>query len=258
MPTLTVSDEATIAYTRAGAGPAVVLVGGALDDGTENAALIPALSEHLTVYNYTRRGRGNSTGGDNQSLQREIEDLAAVIDAADGSAHLFGASSGGALALEAVAAGVKASRVAVYEVPYAVTPEAVESWQEYARNVLVALENDDRDRALEFFMEVAGLPAEMIAESKKSPQWAAVLPLVHTLAYDVACLNDGAPPTDRLAKITQPVLAAARAEQGPFFEDAARAIADAVDGARMTTVASESHAVDASLAPMLIDFYQQV
>ena len=117
---VTSNDGTTIAYDRKGSGPAVVLVGGALDDGAENASLVPALAEHFTVYNYARRGRGASGFTEPYAVEREIEDLDALIAEAGGSAHLFGASSGGALALEAAAAGSAIDTIAVWEVPYAV------------------------------------------------------------------------------------------------------------------------------------------
>ena len=118
-------DGTAIAYTRGGDGPAVVLVGGGLDDGTENATLIPTLVDFFTVANYARRGRGDSGDTPPYALEREIEDLAAVVDELAGHAHAFGASSGGALLLEAAAAGLSLDRIAVWEVPYAVGGEAV-------------------------------------------------------------------------------------------------------------------------------------
>lgn len=124
MPCRVTSDDGTtIADDRQGSGPAVVLVGGALDDGAENASLVPALAEHFTVYNYARRGRGASGFTEPYAAEREIEDLDASIAEAGGSAHGFGASSGGALALEAAAAGSAIDTIAVWEVPYAVGDE---------------------------------------------------------------------------------------------------------------------------------------
>src|SRR5688572_32778415 len=113
-------DGTEIAYTRDGEGPAVVLVGGGLDDGSENAALVPALAGTFTVINYARRGRGESGNILPYALEREIEDVAALLGEGVGRAHLFGASSGGALVLEAAAADLPVDRVAVWEVPYAV------------------------------------------------------------------------------------------------------------------------------------------
>lgn len=117
MACVTSKDGTSIAYQRAGTGPAVILVGGGLDDGSENAALVPELARHFTVVNYARRGRGDSGDTQPYAVEREIEDIDALISEAGGSAHLFGASSGGALALEAAAAGLAIDRIAVYEVP---------------------------------------------------------------------------------------------------------------------------------------------
>ncbi|HEX6759215.1 MAG TPA: alpha/beta fold hydrolase [Propionibacteriaceae bacterium] len=262
MHMLTSRDGTKIAYTTDGSGPSVVLVGGALDDGSENAALIPALAERFTVVNYARRGRGGSGDTPPHSLAREIEDLTAVISSAGGSAHLFGASSGGALALEAAASGVSALSIAVYDVPYSVTPEAVSAWQNYVARLRDALAEDDRDRAIELFMSVAGLPEEAIAEAKSSPYWTPLLPIAHTLAYDAACLNDGSPPRTRLSSISQPVLLITRAEQDPavsdiaFFTAAADAVERVIESARRITVAAPTHVVDPeALAPVLTNFF---
>jgi alpha-beta hydrolase superfamily lysophospholipase len=91
------NDGTSIAYDRQGTGPAVFLVGGGLDDGAENAQLATELAQHFTVYNYARRGRGESGDTPPYAVAREIEDIAALIDEAGGSAHLYGVSSGGAL-----------------------------------------------------------------------------------------------------------------------------------------------------------------
>jgi alpha-beta hydrolase superfamily lysophospholipase len=108
MDSVTSRDGTLIAYERSGVGPAVILVGGGLDDGTENAPLVPLLSHRFTVVNYARRGRGESGDTQPYAVEREIEDLQALIEVAGGSAHLYGVSSGGALALEAAAAEVGA------------------------------------------------------------------------------------------------------------------------------------------------------
>lgn len=262
MDTVTSRDGTKIAYTREGSGPSVVLVGGALDDGSENATLIPALAERFTVINYARRGRDGSGDTPPHSLTREIEDLTAVISSAGGSAHLFGASSGGALALEAAASGVNAPSIAVYDVPYSVAPDAVSAWQTYVAQLRDALAEDDRDRAIELFMGVAGLPQEAIAEAKSSQYWAPLLPIAHTLAYDAACLNDGSPPRTRMSSISQPVLLITRLEQDAamsdvaFFTAAADAVAGLIRNAKRITVPAPSHVVDPeTLAPALTDFF---
>jgi pimeloyl-ACP methyl ester carboxylesterase len=177
-----------------------------------------------------------------------------------GEAHLFGASSGGALALEAAAAGARVRSIAVFDVPYSVGPAAVESWQAYVKELHAALADHDRDLALELFMRVAGVPDEAIAEAKASPYWAPMRPLAHTLAYDAACLHDGSPPHQRLATIDQPVLVVTRSAPGPdtaFFAAAADAIAKSLAAVTRRTVGAPSHVVDAdALGPALIDFFR--
>jgi hypothetical protein len=125
------SDGTSIAYDRGGSGPAVILVGGGLVDPatgragrSENAPLATELAGHFTVYNYDRRGRAESGDTLPYAVEREIEDIEALIDHAAGSVHLYGVSSSGALALEAVAAGLPVDSVAVYEVPYSIGEQA--------------------------------------------------------------------------------------------------------------------------------------
>ena len=189
MTSVTSKDGTSIAYQRSGSGPAVILVGGGLDDGSENAALVPELAQHHTVYNYARRGRGESGDTAPYALEREIEDIAALIGEAGGSAHLFGASSGGALALEAAAAGLAVDRIAVYEVPY-LDEAMVGHWSVYVGELTAALADGRRGDALALFMRLAGSSDDDIAAARTSPQWAGGEALAHTLAYDAACLGD--------------------------------------------------------------------
>ncbi len=257
-------DGTAIAYTRGGDGPAVVLVGGGLDDGSENATLIPTLADSFTVASYARRGRGDSGDTPPYSLEREIEDLAAVVDELGGHAHAFGASSGGALVLEAAAAGVPLDRIAVWEVPYAVGGEAVARWQEYAVALREALARDDRDRALELFMRLAGSPQEMVEQVKESEHWPIMRELAPSLAHDAACLGDGPPPADRLGKISQPTLVitgpggeeAMQEMADDFMGNSADAIVAAMPAAEQRRLAAGGHMVDpAVLGPVLADWF---
>ena len=118
MPSVTSADGTRIAYEALGQGPPLVLVGGGLDDGAENVPLQHELAARFTVINYARRGRGDSGDTQPYAAAREIEDLQALIDVAGGRAHVLGVSTGGALALQAAAAGASIDRLAVYEVPY--------------------------------------------------------------------------------------------------------------------------------------------
>jgi hypothetical protein len=252
------TDGTPIAYDEQGEGPTVVLVGGALDDGAENAPLVPLLAAAgFTVVNPARRGRADS--GDNArdaapSVGREIEDLDALITAVGAPAHLYGVSSGGALALEATAAGLAVDRVAVYEVPWFVDDDVVARWHGYVDDLGPLLAAGRHDDALARFMQLAGTSDEDIAAARSSPYWAASAVLAPSLGHDAACLGDGRPPVERLARIDRPVLVATGAPvahpsmpalPADAFARTADAIAGAIGpGARRATFAGQAHVAD--------------
>jgi pimeloyl-ACP methyl ester carboxylesterase len=245
--TVTSRDGTRIAYDRQGGGPALILVGGGLDDGAENAPLAAELARSFTVFNYARRGRGGSGDTQPYALEREIEDLEALVAEAGGSAHAYGVSSGGALALEAAAAGVALERLAVYEVPYSIEEDALRRWREYTER----LPGAGRDEAIELFMRLAGSSEEGIAAARTSPMWPAAL--AHTLAYDAACLGDGLPPA-RFAKIGQPVLVATGGG-AEFFELAGDALAATLPSAERTVIERQGHVADpTAVTPVLERF----
>jgi pimeloyl-ACP methyl ester carboxylesterase len=229
-------DGTPIAYERRGNGPEVILVGGGLDDGAENEPLAAELSRHCTVVNYARRGRGGSGDTPPYAVEREIEDIAALIT---GSASLYGVSSGGALALRAAAAGLPVDKVGVYEVPFLVTDLG---WPEYVEQLGALLAEDRRSDALALFMQLAGSTPEDIRAARDSPLWPGLEGLAPTLAYDAAVLGDGSVPAALLATIRQPTLVATGGSG--FFDEAADAIAAAVPDARREVFAGESHVAD--------------
>src|SRR5207237_2373923 len=138
--------------------------------------------------------------------EREIEDIEALVAMAGGSAHLYGVSSGGALALEAAAAGVGADRIAVYEVPYNMAPDWPQRWHHYRERLTVVLAGGGRGEALELFMRLTGSSDDEIAGARGSRFCPAGEALAHTLAYDGACLGTGEPPVGRLMRIAQRTL----------------------------------------------------
>ncbi len=258
------ADGTAIGYDRlSDEGPALVLVGGGLDDGTENLPLGRQLADRCTVVNYRRRGRGDSDDVRPYAVEREVEDLAAVIDAAGGHAHLFGASTGGALALQAAAAGLPVDRIVVHEVPYQVDEPMIAAWRAYRLDLDAALDAGDRDEALRLFMRLAGSSEQDIADAETAPVWPVLRALAATLRYDAACLGDGPPPTDRLARVGQPVLLTTGLSldvqmaglPADFFGAAADAAAAALPDARRATLEVRGHVVDpAVLAPILTTF----
>lgn len=255
------NDGTSIAYWRQGAGPAVILVTGNLDDGSENDPLAGSLASAFTAYNYNRRGRGESGDTLPYALDREIEDIAALIAEAGGSAHVFGVSSGGGLALEAAAAGLPIDGLAVYDVPYSISDEANQRWQSYVRRLGPALADGRRGEAVELFMRLAGSSDEDIDGARNSPFWPDLETIAPTLAYDAACLADGYPPAARLDRIRQPTLVLTSGSSLPgmvpdFFEQSADAIAACIPHARRRTMDGLSHVPDPKvLVPELEQFF---
>jgi pimeloyl-ACP methyl ester carboxylesterase len=243
-------DGTSIAYDRLGRGPAVILVGGALDDGSENAPLAKTLAANFTVYNYARRGRGASGDTPPYDVQREVEDIAALLTVAGRSAHLFGVSSGGMFAFEAAAAGLRINRLAVYEVPYDPGEDAPQRYRTYRRQLNTALLEGRRGDAVSHFMRLAGSSDADVETAKTSPYWKGLEALAHTLAYDAACY--GRPPAARLATITQPTLVATGGVV-EFFELAADAVAAAIPNARRLTLDGQGHGVDPKIAASILE-----
>lgn len=246
--TVASKDGTAIAFERAGSGPAVILVGGGITDRSENAPLVPALAEHFTVVNYDRRGRGESGDGAHYDLGREVEDIDALIAATGGRAHLYGVSSGGALALEAAAAGTRIGKVAVYEVPYNVAPDWPAVWKSYTGELDRALAAGDRGAALAAFLRVTGTPDEAIAGMRQAEFWPDLEAMAHTLRYDAACLGTGQPPVGRLATIRQPVLVLTGDQRPPdaapwvlALDAAADAVAAALSSGARETLAGQGH-----------------
>jgi pimeloyl-ACP methyl ester carboxylesterase len=243
-------DGTKLAFETAGSGPTVILVGGGLTDRTENAPLVPALAEHVTVVNYDRRGRGASGDTAAYAVAREVDDIDALIEATGGTAHLFGVSSGGALALEAAMAGNGVAKVGVYEIPWNVDADWPDAWRGYVKQLDRALALEDRGAAFEAFLRVTGTPDEEIAGMRAGPFWANLEGIAHTLAYDAACLGDGLPPTT----VTQPVLVATGGG-ADFFEQAGDALAASLPNAERLVLPRQSHVADPrAVAPVLERF----
>jgi pimeloyl-ACP methyl ester carboxylesterase len=259
MDRVTSKDGTSIAYDLDGSGAAVILVGGGLVDPAtgragrwENAPLAAELAAHFTVYNYDRRGRADSGDTQPYALERELEDLQALIAKAGGSAHLYGVSSGGTLALAAAAAGLAVDRLGVYEVPCSTADDWLQRWRAYVEQLGVVLAEGRRGDAIELFMRVAGASEQDIAGARRSPMWPGLEAVAHTLAYDAACMGDGRPPTARLGRITRPTLVATGGGE-EFFEQAGDAIAASIPQAQRVTLAGQSHVADPKVVAAVLE-----
>jgi pimeloyl-ACP methyl ester carboxylesterase len=225
------------------------LIGGGLDDGSENEPLAIALAGRFTSYNYARRGRGGSGDTPPYAIEREVEDLAALIEHAEPPAHLVGVSSGGMLAFEAAALDLPVQTIAVYEIPYDTSHDARQRFDDYRAQLDIALRDGRRADAIELFMRVAGAGDAAIAGARSSAVWPHLEELAHTLAYDAAMY--GPPPLARLTQISQSVVVATGGSD-PFFEMAADAVAQAIPNSERVVLAGQGHVVDPStMAEML-------
>ncbi|MER6348587.1 alpha/beta fold hydrolase [Streptomyces sp. NPDC001595] len=254
----TISRDGTqLAYQRTGEGPAVVLISGAMSTGATVAPLAAALRDRCDVVVYDRRGRGASGDTAPYAVAREVEDLAALIEAVGGEAALYGVSSGGALALEAAASGLPVRQAAVYEPPFAdFAPSGAEERAAYTENLTRALAEGRRGDAVELFLRLTGMEPQMIAGARQSPMWAEMEAIAPSLAHDDAVMGDGLLPRERLREVSVPVLAVAGAQSPGWLREAVRAVAEAVPDGTYRTLEGQTHMVDpAVLAPVLADFF---
>ncbi|MEU3249384.1 alpha/beta fold hydrolase [Streptomyces sp. NPDC006997] len=253
----TISRDGTpIAYERSGDGPAVILVSGAMSTGATVAPLAGSLSDRCTVLAYDRRGRGASGDTAPYAVDREVEDLAALIDAAGGEAALYGVSSGGALALRAAASGLPVRQVAVYEVPYALDDASARERAEYTESLTAALGDGRKGDAVALFLSLTGLAPQLIQGARQSPMWSEMETIAPTLAYDDQVMAGGRIPHDLLTRVTCPVLALAGGASEEWMRRAARAVAEAVPEGTYRVLTDQNHMVEPGvLGPVLGEFF---
>ena len=261
MNQLTSKGGTTIAFDRSGEGPAVILVDGALCSRAFGPmpGLASLLAGHFTVYHYDRRGRNESSDTLPYAVEREVEDLAAVIEAAGGSACVYGTSSGAALVLEAAVRGLSIEKLALYEPPYVVSSDGDPSPLEDAAARITELASAGRrGEAVEYWMtEVTGAPAEAVAGVRQSPMWPLFEAVAHTLAYDVTLMGDWSFPAERVAAVTVPTLSIDGRASFPWAGTVAQAIADTLPNAQHRTLVGQTHDVAAEvLAPVLVEFFR--
>ena len=250
------ADGTTLAFDIAGDGPPIVLVGGAFNTRSTTAPLAAALGDRFTTLNLDRRGRGDSGDTPPYAVEREIDDLDALIGAAGGSAAVFGYSSGATLALKAAARGSAITRLVVYDAPFAVDdgdPRLPAGFADELERLVAAGRRGD---AVELYQRVAvGIPEEVIARLRQAPFRPALEAVAHTLPYDARVVGDLALPTGLIRSITAPTLVVDGEVSPPVMRKAAEALVRTLPDARRRTLAGQGHdlAPDA-LRPLLEEF----
>jgi pimeloyl-ACP methyl ester carboxylesterase len=264
MKTVTSKDGTTIAYDQAGTGPLLVLVDGALNSRSFglNGPLAPILADRFTVVTYDRRGRGDSGDTPPYAVQREIEDLAAVIDVVGGPAYVYGISSGAGLALEAASAvPTKVAKLALYEPSFVVDGTRPPVPADAIQQVTDLLARNRRGAAVKLFLrEDAQVPAMVVAVMPLMPAWGKLKAAAHTLPYDLTIMDgrqQGRPlPVGQWASLTAPTLVMAGGKSPAWLQNAALAVAQALPGATHQTLPGQTHIVKPGpLAPVLAEFF---
>ncbi|GAA1805894.1 alpha/beta hydrolase [Agromyces neolithicus] len=247
--TVTSRDGTTIAFERSGDGPVLVLVAQALSDRRDNRKLAAQLSASYTVVNYDRRGRGASTDAGEWAVAREVDDIEALIDAHGGTALVFGASSGGVLALDAAAAlPSKVGAVAAYEAPVIVDDQRPPVPRDLADRIAALIETGRRSQAVTEFMKTAlGASGFMVGAMRLMvPIWRSMEAMAPTTVYDLrlcAGLQDGVPlTTTRWQRLVAPALVLVGGKGDAFMRTGSAALAahlgaehDVIDGAHHAT-----------------------
>jgi pimeloyl-ACP methyl ester carboxylesterase len=267
MGNVTSKDGTSIAFDRSGEGPALVLVGGAFVTRVGEASLAAALVPAFSVFAYDRRGRGDSGDTSPYAVEREVEDLDALIDAAGGSAFVFGHSSGAVLALEgARLLPNKITKLALYEPPFMVDDSHPPVPKDFAARLQELVSSGRRGDAVEYWNSVIGTPAQMLAHMRQAPWWPALEAVAHTLPYDATIMQDtqtGDPlPLRKWASVTVPTLVMdgtvtfGRADLHAFMRHGADALVSVLPHAQRRILEGQDHGpADDVLVPALQEFF---
>ena len=255
---VTSKDGTRIAYETAGHGQAALIVLGALNARKSGTKLAKLLASKFTAVTYDRRGRGDSADSASYSPEREVEDIAALIDAIGGPVALYGHSSGAALA---IAAAVKlrkqVTKLAIYEAPYSLDSHARKTAKEYYVALKKTLSSGHNGDAVALFVRSVGVSDKQIQAMRQMPMWKGLEKLAPTLVYDSEVLGKGhALPAALLSRVRTPTLVMHGGAGSPAMRDAARAITEAIPKAELRTLARQTHGVSPKvLAPVLEEFF---
>jgi len=252
-------DGTRIAYDRLGAGPPVILVDGAFCTRSFGPMpkLAPLLAPHFTVFLYDRRGRGDSGDTAPYAVEREIDDLDAVIREAGGSALVYAISSGAALALEAAASRLNITKLALYEPPFMVGNPAHRPPADHQARLARLVAEGRRGDAVKFYMkDIIGTPGWLVAVFRILPVWSKLKAVAPSLPYDSAIMGDFSLPTRRAASLALPTLVICGEKAMAVLREAAQRLSEVIPGAQLRTLPGQTHNVaPAALAPVLKEFF---
>ena len=258
MSTVRSKDGTAIAYERAGSGPPLILVDGALcyRDSGPARKMAAELADRFTVFTYDRRGRGESGDTQPYSVAREVEDLEALIEAAGGRAQLVGFSSGAVLALEAARAGAAIDKIAAYEPPLIVDDSRSPTPSDYVPGLRSDLAAGRPGAAVKRFMRLVGMPGFLVALFPALPNWRKLKRVAPTLPYDAMILGEtqsGRPlDCEHWAAVRVPTVVLVGGKSGEWMANGTRSLAELLPESEYEELEGQSHMVKAkALAPAL-------
>ena len=253
-------DGTKIAFDRSGNGPPVVVVCGAMCDRALMRPIAEELAKHFDVFNYDRRGRGDSGDTASYAVDREIEDLEALIAEAEGEASVYAHSSGAGLALCAAAHGLPIPKLVLHEPPYNTDGEEQQRIsREYAENLEVILSEGRRGDAVELFMTTVGMPLKIVEGLRQTPRWVELEAMAPTLAHDSEIMGDstgGTVPAELIGRVTTEALILSGGASPEWMIEVGRRIADGMPNGRHKVLEGQEHVVPPeTIAPVLTEFF---
>jgi pimeloyl-ACP methyl ester carboxylesterase len=256
MGTTISADGTAIAFDRFGEGPPIIMVVGAFNDRSTTEPLARALGQRFSVFNYDRRGRGDSGDTEPYAIDREIEDLDALVVEAGGSASVFGYSSGAVLAVKAAARGLAITNLALYEPPFRVDDSYPALPRDLAEQLAALVAAGRRGDAVELFQTKAvGIPEDVVAQLRHAPFRPHLEAIAHTLVYDATIIGDLSMPPGLFASIATPTLVICGDQSSPFLRTAAQAVAAALPNGRFCALAGQGHDISPeATAPVIAEF----
>jgi pimeloyl-ACP methyl ester carboxylesterase/ribosomal protein S18 acetylase RimI-like enzyme len=239
---VTSADGTAIGFDRFGGGLPLIMAAGAFNTRSTTEPLAMALESDFTVLNYDRRGRGQSGDSPPYAVQREIEDLDALITEAGGRAAVFGYSSGATLALKAAARGLAISKLVLYDPSFVVDESMPPLPRDLPQQLAALVEADRRGDAVELFQtRVIGMPEAVVAQMRQAPFRPGMEALAHTLVYESILIGDLRVPSDLLSAVSSPTLVISGENSPPVLRAAAQEVADKLPQGRLVVLDGQSH-----------------
>jgi len=262
MKTARSKDGTLIAFDRVGDGRPIILVDGALCYRASGpmGQLAGLLAQHFSVFTYDRRGRGDSGDTSPYAIEREVDDIDALIREAGGSACLFGVSSGAALALEAANRGLAVRKLALYEAPFIVDASRPPIPDDFLARLNGLVASGRRADAVRLFMKLVGVPSVFITLMRFLPAWSKLTSVAHTLPYDITLVKDHqrgeSLPAGRWAHVTMPTLVMDGGKSPVWMRHGMKALGDVLPSAKYRTLDGQTHMLKAqAVTPVLSEFF---